>query len=76
MKETKKGIEPLKENNTQTQLHIIRADNICLALLYGGLILFVYAYTKGYTALWGFGIGLSFAMLVIQAVIDKEDRDE
>lgn len=74
MRVIKKGAQPKKEN-TQTQNHSITADTICLALLYGGLVLFIAGYAKGNNALWGFGIGLSTAMIVLQAIVNKEDND-
>ena len=76
MKEIKKGIAPTKEYNTQTHNHFIKGDTICLALMYGGLILFIAGYVKGIGSLWGIGIGLSLAMIIIQAIVDKEDRDD
>lgn len=78
MKEIKKGIAPMKENNTQTQCHSSRFQNVCLGTFYAGLILFFIGQYVRNDALWGFGIGITFGMMIIQFLTNpiKEDEDE
>lgn len=59
MKEIKKGIEPMKEDNTQTQYHINRVWNTCLLLFATFVVLVIIGElidNPVVTAL-GFGIG-------------------
>jgi cyanate permease len=73
MKATKKGIRP--KENTQTHINDNRLNDVCLIVFYVGFVLFGIGQYIHNTALWGFGIGMTFAMMIMQFILHPIEED-
>ena len=72
----KKGIEPKKENNTQTQDHINKIENICLVLFAVYVVVFFAGVFTGNELMKGLGIGIGTTVAIIATIINTEEDGE
>jgi ascorbate-specific PTS system EIIC-type component UlaA len=76
MSEIKKGIEPKKENNTQTQRYYNKIDNACLILFVAFVILVVLGRYLGNRDVLMLGLGIGMGTTIISAISTNMKEDE
>lgn len=74
--EIKKGIEPKKEDNTQTQLHDSRIINVCLLFSAIGVLCILAGHYSHNEMLFGLGLGLACSMAIIDAMAVLKDEED
>lgn len=72
----KEGIEPTKEDNTQTQNHSTIAENICLFIFAISVLLIVAGAYTGNKGLMMIGLGAGGATGTIIAGVMTESEDK
>lgn len=73
MKITKKGIEPTKEDNTQTQNHSNKFEGLCLVLFALFVILTIAGKWMGNDRIEFTGIGIGLTVMIMITRLIKED---
>ena len=73
MRNKKKGVAPIKENNTQTRDYTNRFLNICLLDFAVFFILLIIGKNTGSEIVTGIALGIGLVILQISILINKED---